>query len=67
MSGIKFEEMKAWDAKAIDAKVSELRGQLFNIKMQKAATGAVDKPHTIGLIKKDIARLLTAKNAKGAK
>jgi len=67
MSGIKFEEMKAWDAKAIDAKVSELRSQLFNIKMQKAATGAVDKPHTIGLIKKDIARLLTAKNAKGAK
>lgn len=67
MSGIKFEEMKAWDAKAIDAKVSELGSQLFNIKMQKAATGAVDKPHTIGLIKKDIARLLTAKNAKGAK
>lgn len=67
MSGIKFEEMKAWDAKAIDAKVSELRSQLFNIKMQKAATGAVEKPHTIGVIKKDIARLLTAKNAKGAK
>lgn len=67
MSGMKFEEVKTWDAKTIDAKVVELRSQLFNIKMQKAATGAVDKPHTIGVIKKDIARLLTAKNAKGAK
>jgi large subunit ribosomal protein L29 len=61
---LKFEDVKSWDDKAIQTKVSELRSELFNLKMQKAATGAVDKPHTVKLIKKSIARLLTAKNNK---
>lgn len=61
---LKFEDVKTWDDKAIQVKVSELRTELFNLNMQKAATGAVEKPHAIKIIKKNIARLLTAKNSK---
>lgn len=64
MSKLKFDEIKGWDAKAITAKVSELRVELFNLNMQKAATGAIEKPHTVKVIKRNIARLMTAKGSK---
>ncbi len=64
MSELKFEEIKSWDSKAITAKVSELRVELFNLNMQKAATGAIEKPHTVKVIKRNIARLMTAKGSK---
>jgi len=63
---LQMSEIKSWDAKAIDAKVSELRVELFNLKMQKATTG-LEKTHKLTDTRKDIARLLTAKNAKGDK
>lgn len=63
MAGLKKEEIKNMDDKAIDAKVQGLRVELFNTRMQKAATGMVEKPHTLKIIKKDIARLLTQKTA----
>lgn len=66
MAGLKKEEITKMDSKAIDAKVSALRVELFNFRMQKAATGTVEKPHVLKVIKKDIARLLTQKNSKGA-
>jgi large subunit ribosomal protein L29 len=61
---LKFEDLKTWEDKAIQAKVSEIRGEMFNLRMQKAATGAVEKPHTLKIMKKNIARLLSAKNSK---
>lgn len=62
---LKMEDIKKLDSKMIDAKVSECRKELFDIKMQKAAAG-VEKPHRIKELKKDIARLLTVRNAEGA-
>lgn len=59
---LKYEDCKNMDAKAIDAKVSELRREMFNLRMQKAAAG-VEKPHVFKANKKTIARLLTVKNA----
>lgn len=59
---LKYEEVKGWDAKQIDAKVAEIKTELFNIRMQKVASG-VDKPHLLKVGKKNIAKLLTAKKA----
>ena len=61
---LKMNDIKDWDAKTVDAKVTDLRRELFEAKMQQTAAG-YDKPHRMKEIKKDIARLLTAKNAKG--
>jgi large subunit ribosomal protein L29 len=62
---MKMEDIKKLDVKMIDAKVGELRKELFEMRMQKASAG-IDKPHRKKEIKRDIARLLTAKNAKDA-
>jgi large subunit ribosomal protein L29 len=59
---LKFEEVKGWDAKQIDAKVEEIKTELFNMRMQKVASG-VEKPHLLKIGKKNIAKLLTAKKA----
>lgn len=59
---LKYEDVKGWDAKAIDSKITELRTESFNQRMQKVAAG-VEKPHNFKIIKKNIARLLTAKKA----
>ncbi|MCO4794326.1 MAG: 50S ribosomal protein L29 [Bacteriovoracaceae bacterium] len=68
MQNLEWKEVKEWDAKTIDAKVGEIRKQLFEMRMQKVAAG-YDKPHHFKVGKKNIARLLTAKgqNAKGDK
>ena len=59
---LKYEEVKGWDAKQIDTKVEEIRTELFNMRMQKVASG-VEKPHLLKIGKKNIAKLLTAKSA----
>lgn len=63
---LKMNEIAGWENSAIDKKVEELKVELFNIRMQKTTSG-IEKPHVIKQIKKDIARLLTAKNAKSEK
>lgn len=45
---------------AIDKKIDEARLELFNVKMQKQTMG-LEKPHAMKSLKKDVARLLTAK------
>jgi large subunit ribosomal protein L29 len=55
--------MKATDIKnlaetEIADKLKERRTELFNLRFQ-LATGQLDNPHRIGLVKKDIARLHT--------
>lgn len=60
---LKFEDIKDWDGSTIDAKVSELRKEYFALKMKKSTIG-LDTPHTLKTIKKNIARLLTAKSSK---
>ncbi len=63
---LSYKDALSMDKKSIEAKVVELRRELFNWKMQKAASG-FDKPHKIKEAKKSIARLLTALNGKGEK
>lgn len=58
----KYSELKTLNVKEIDKKVLELKKELFSLKMQGAVTG-FEKPHRLNDLKKDIARLLTAKSA----
>ena len=60
---LKFEDIKDWDAATIDAKVTELRKNLFSLNMQRTTVG-LDTPHVLKTIKKNIARLQTAKSMK---
>lgn len=60
---LSYKDAQSMDNKSIDKKVSELRKELFVLRMQKASSG-LEKPHKIKDAKKSIARLLTAKNSK---
>ncbi len=60
---LKTSEISNLSAKELTEKVATLKAELFNQKFNKFTTGN-DKPHTVKELKKDIARLLTVKNAK---
>lgn len=60
---LKTSEISNLSAKELTEKVATLKAELFNKKFNKFTTGT-DKPHLVKEIKKDIARLLTVKNAK---
>ena len=64
MQKLNYSELSGMDNKQIDAKVKEMRTDLFNMRMQKAAAG-LEKPHAVRIAKGNIARLLTVKNSKG--
>lgn len=59
---LKTSEISKLSAKELNEKVASLKGELFNNKFTKFTTGT-EKPHVVKQIKKDIARLLTVKNA----
>lgn len=61
---LNISEINKLDVKAIDTKISEIRRELFEIRLQKATTN-VEKSHQLKVLKKDIARLLTVKSSKG--
>lgn len=63
MKKLERKDIDKLDEKGIDAKIAEIRTNIFEIRMQKAAAG-IEKPHQIKVAKKNIARLLTTKNAK---
>ena len=60
---LKYAEIEKWDEKTIDSKVEELRKEVFELRMQRLTSGA-GSGHKVGIAKKTLARLLTAKNAK---
>jgi large subunit ribosomal protein L29 len=60
---LKTSDISKLSAKEITEKVATLKSELFNKKFNKFTTGT-EKPHTVKQLKKDIARLLTLKNAK---
>lgn len=60
---LKTSDISKLSAKEITEKVATLKSELFNTKFNKFTTGT-EKPHTVKDLKKDIARLLTFKNAK---
>jgi len=59
---LKTSDISKLSAKELTEKVSILKTELFNKKFNKFTTGN-DKPHLVKELKKDIARLLTQKNA----
>lgn len=64
MKELEFKEISGWSNKEIDVKIAELEKFLFNSRMQKVTSG-IEKPHQLKIAKKNVAKLLTAKNAKG--
>ncbi|MBK5211445.1 MAG: 50S ribosomal protein L29 [Coriobacteriia bacterium] len=51
-------EVRGLDEAALETKLKESRGDLFNLRF-RLATGQMDDTNKIGRIKKDIARLQT--------
>jgi large subunit ribosomal protein L29 len=62
---LKMNEITKLDATAINQKISEIRRELFDLRLQKNTT-SVEKSHLLVDLKRDIARLLTALNTKEA-
>jgi large subunit ribosomal protein L29 len=60
---LKTSEISKLSVKEINEKVASLKSELFNKKFNKFTTGT-EKSHLVKELKKDIARLLTVKNAK---
>jgi large subunit ribosomal protein L29 len=60
---LKTSDISKLSVKEISEKVATLKAELFNKKFNKFTTGT-EKPHAVKELKKDIARLLTLKNAK---
>jgi large subunit ribosomal protein L29 len=59
------DDIKKMDEQAVERKLSELRLDLFKMKMQKTTSG-VEKPHLMKVAKKNIARLLTVKTSRAS-
>ena len=55
---MKTSEIRKMSNEEIEKKISELKDELFDLRMQKA-TAALEKPHRIKAAKKDIARMKT--------
>jgi large subunit ribosomal protein L29 len=62
---LKMSEINKLDAAAINNRVSELRKELFDLKLQKNTTN-IEKSHLLTELRRDIARLLTVLNTKEA-
>lgn len=60
---LKTSEISKLSVKELNERVATLKTELFNTKFNKFTTG-LEKPHVVKELKKDIARLLTALNAK---
>jgi large subunit ribosomal protein L29 len=63
---LKISEISALDGKAINQKVSDLRKELFDMRLQRSTTN-IEKTHLFKENKRDIARLLTVLNSKESK
>ena len=55
---MKAEEMRKLNADQLNAKLKELKGELFNLRFQHAIN-QLDNPHRINDVKHDIARVMT--------
>ena len=62
---MKATELKDLTSDELNAKLKELKNELFNLRFQNAIN-QLDNPHRIGEVKKDIARVMTVLNEKNA-
>ena len=66
MKATKFtEELRNMSAEELNAKLKELKEELFNLRFQ-LAINQLDKPHKITEVKHDIARVMTVLREKNA-
>ena len=62
---MKVKELREMDAKALNAKLADLKKELFNLRFQ-LAINQLDNPHKIADVKHDIARVMTVLREKNA-
>ena len=62
---MKAAELNKMSAAELNAKLKELKGELFNLRFQHAIN-QLDNPHKIVDVKRDIARVMTVLNQKNA-
>jgi len=62
---VKATEIKKLSDAELEAKLKELKGELFNLRFQHAIN-QLDNPHKIADVKKDIARVKTIIREKNA-
>jgi len=55
---VKAKEIRDMTSDELNAKLKELKGDLFNLRFQ-LAINQLDNPHKIKAVKKDIARIMT--------
>ena len=58
-------EIRKMSAEELEAKLKELKSELFNLRFQHAIN-QLDNPHKIADVKKDIARVMTILREKNA-
>lgn len=52
------EEIRKMSTQDIEKKISELKGELFNLRFA-SATGNLEKPHRVSSLRHDVARMKT--------
>ncbi len=62
---MKATEIRAMSTEELNAKLMELKSELFNLRFQHAIN-QLDNPHKIADVKRDIARVMTILNEKNA-
>ena len=62
---MKVTELRDVTADQLQAKLKELKSELFNLRFQHAIN-QLDNPHKISDVKKDIARVMTVLQEKNA-
>jgi len=62
---VKTNEIRKMSAEELDAKLKELKSELFNLRFQHAIN-QLENPHRIADVKKDIARVMTILREKNA-
>ena len=63
---MKISEIREMTSEQLDAKLKELKEELFNLRFQ-LAINQLENTNRIGEVKKDIARVMTVLNGKNAK
>ena len=62
---MKAKELRELTSQQLEAKLKELKEELFNLRFQ-LAINQLDNPHKITVVKKDIARVMTVLQEKNA-
>ena len=62
---MKASELTKMNVEELDAKLKELKDELFKLRFQHAIN-QLENPHRIADVKKDIARVMTVINQKNA-